>query len=156
MYVNLEADSYSAATTDVNGSAHVELPEAPASISGRLAPWQVRGVIDFIDNNLSIAIRITELANIARLSPSYFASVFKSAFGATPHQYIIDRRIEKATAHLLHSDLSISDIAIECGFADQPHMCRLFRRKLGTTPRTLRKRKRQDCAPGQTNVTTSS
>jgi AraC-like DNA-binding protein len=143
LHVNLEADSHNAAATNVNGSPFVELPKPPDVSLGRLAPWQVRGVIDFIDDNLSATIRIDELARIARLSPSYFASVFKAAFGATPHQYIIDRRIEKATHLLLHTNLSICDIAIECGFTDQSHLCTLFRKKLGTTPRTLRKRAMQ-------------
>lgn len=114
-------------------------PALPARNRGTLAPWQIRRVVDFIDDNLSNTIRIDDLAGLVRLSTSYFATAFKAMFGQAPHQYIIARRVDHARHLLLNTSLPLCEIAIDCGLVDQAHLCTLFRKKLGTTPSSLRK-----------------
>ena len=111
----------------------------PTRNRGTLAPWQIRRVIDFIDDNLSTTIRIDDLAGLVRLSSSYFATAFKAVFGQAPHQYIIARRVDHARHLLLNTSIPLCEIAIDCGLVDQAHLCTLFRKKLGTTPSSLRK-----------------
>lgn len=106
---------------------------------GALSGWQCRRVIEFVESNLASTIRIKDLADIVRLSESYFATAFKATFGQAPHQYVIERRMEQAKRLLLETDLPLSHVAIDCGLADQAHLCTLFRKAFGFTPKIWRK-----------------
>jgi AraC family transcriptional regulator len=104
-----------------------------------LAPWQVRRVLTHIDANLGTQIRNKDLAAIARLSTFHFAVAFRNSLGESPHEHIIRRRIERAQGLMLSTDKSLSDVAAECGLADQPHLTRLFRRIVGESPAAWRR-----------------
>jgi AraC family transcriptional regulator len=104
-----------------------------------LAPWQVRRVIAHIDANLGNPIRNNELAALARLSTFHFAVAFRKSVGEAPHEHIIRRRVERAQGLMLSTDKSLSDIAAECGMADQSHLTRLFRRLVGESPAAWRR-----------------
>lgn len=106
---------------------------------GGLARWQVDRVRDFIDAHLAECIRVSDLSCLARSSPSYFSSAFKRTFGISPHAYLMTRRISRAVELMLGSDAPLSQIAINCGFADQAHFSRQFRRTMGATPSTWRR-----------------
>ncbi len=68
------------------------------------------------------------------MSPYYFLRLFKQSMGITPHQYILQRRIEKAKFLLQHGE-SIAEIAIKVGFCDQSHLTQYFKRIVGVTPK---------------------
>jgi AraC-like DNA-binding protein len=114
---------------------------------GALAPWQVRRVEDHIRTNLAESLRIDELATIAKLSPGYFSRAFKATFGASFSSYIVDRRVDRAMQLLLTTDQSICDVALACGLADQPHLTRLFSKRVGLPPNAWRRRMRDVPAP---------
>ena len=107
-----------------------------------LAPWQVRRVLAHIEANLGSPIRINDLAAIARLSTFHFAVAFRASVGESPHEHIIRRRVERAQGLMLSTDRSLSDIAGECGLADQAHLTRLFRRIVGESPAAWRRARR--------------
>jgi len=94
-------------------------------------------VKDYIDGHLHQDLKLNELAAIAQLSPYHFLRLFKQSMGITPHQYILQCRLNQAKHLLQHSELSLVEIAIRTGFCDQSHLTRYFRRMLGTTPRQL-------------------
>ena len=104
-----------------------------------LAPWQVRRVLAHIDANLSTPIRNKELAALARLSPFHFNVAFRNSVGNSPHEHIMRRRVERAQGLMLSTDKALSEIAAECGLADQPHFTRLFRRFVGESPAAWRR-----------------
>lgn len=106
---------------------------------GGLAPWQIRKVIAHIEANLDVPIRSSELAELARLSPCHFSRVFRSSFGCSPIAYVMRRRMEHAQGLMLSTDAPLSQIALDCGLADQAHFSRLFRRFSGETPRAWRR-----------------
>jgi AraC family transcriptional regulator len=106
---------------------------------GGLAPWQIRKVTLHIETNLGQPIRSQDLAAILSLNPCHFSRAFRNSFGASPLEYIIRRRIERAQGLMLSTDAPLSQIALECGLADQAHFSRLFRRTVGQTPRTWRR-----------------
>jgi AraC family transcriptional regulator len=114
---------------------------APARrpVSGGLAPWQIRKVTNYVEAHLGRTIRNEDLAALVRLNPSHFGRAFRASFGEPPHEYVIRRRVERAQGLMLSSDASLSDIALDCGLADQSHLTRLFRRIVGDSPRAWRR-----------------
>jgi len=104
-----------------------------------LAPWQIRRVADHIRAHLQRPITLGELAGVLRLSKGHFCRSFKGAFGQTPHTYIMSERLELAMDKMSSSQLPLSQIAASCGFADQAHFARRFRRKTDVTPSQWRR-----------------
>lgn len=101
---------------------------------GRLAPWQILKVTSYVDANLNQPMCNRDLATIARLSLSHFCRTFRNSFGEPPHEYVIRRRVERAQGLMLSTIAPLSAIALDCGFADQAHLSRLFRRVVGESP----------------------
>ena len=114
-------------------------PPAPATAPQGLATWQIRRVLTYVDSNLDTPIRNKDLAAVARLSEFHFNVVFRKSVGHSPHEYIIRRRMERAQGLMLSTDKALSEIAAECGLADQPHFTRLFRRFVGESPAAWRR-----------------
>jgi AraC family transcriptional regulator len=106
---------------------------------GGLAAWQILRVRAFIDGNLHRAIHIRDLSAIARRSPAHFSRKFKLAVGASPHAYVVRRRLERACHLMMTSTASLSEIALSVGFSDQAHLCRLFRQAFGQSPANWRR-----------------
>lgn len=106
--------------------------------SGGLAPWQERLAKELIASNLTSDQTLGEVAGECRLSATHFARAFKVSTGATPHAWLQARRVERAR-DLLATDLSLAEIALDCGFADQSHFTRVFSRIAGNTPGSWRR-----------------
>src|SRR5215475_39489 len=102
---------------------------------GGLSHSQVRLVLRLIEERLSEKISVKELAREVGLSESHFSRTFKRITGETPHQFALRLRLERASAALARSSsVGIAGIAAECGFFDQSHFTREFRKKFGITP----------------------
>jgi AraC family transcriptional regulator len=103
-----------------------------------LSPSRLKQVLEYIHDNLGQTLSLADLATLANLSPSRFTRVFRQETGLSPHQYLIQARIEQAT-HLLRSggEISIGAIAHQVGFADQSHFTRHFKRIVGVTPKVV-------------------
>jgi AraC family transcriptional regulator len=110
------------------------MPRCDAQLSRR----RLRRVIDYIQNNLAEDLSLAELAQVIGMSPSHFKIVFKQSVGTPVHQYVIARRVEYAAELIGRSELPLSAIALQAGFANQSHMARCMRRSIGITPRNLR------------------
>lgn len=102
-------------------------------------PWQIRKVTSHVEAHLDRPIRNEDLATIVRLTPSHFGRAFRNSFGEPPHEYVIRRRVEHAQGLMLSTDAPLSEIALDCGLADQSHLTRLFRRMVGESPRAWRR-----------------
>jgi AraC family transcriptional regulator len=109
-----------------------------------LAPWQLQRATDFMRAHLSGALSLEELASICNLSVSYFARGFKNGTGVPPHRWLIEMRIEKAKDLLLNTNMPLAEVAAACGFADQCHLTRKFRRATGDTPGAWRRQRTID------------
>jgi AraC family transcriptional regulator len=81
----------------------------------------------------------TLLAKECRLSVSHFSRAFHRTMGAAPHNWLLTHRIEVAKEKLRDGRLSLSDIALACGFADQSHLTRVFTRIVGASPGAWRR-----------------
>jgi AraC family transcriptional regulator len=106
---------------------------------GGLAPWQVRRVTDHIEEHLAGTIRLEDLARLARLSHSHFCRAFKESLGHPAHAYVMRRRVQRSQRLMLTTSESLSQIAAQCGMADQAHFCKLFRRLVGESPNAWRR-----------------
>lgn len=102
-----------------------------------LSQAQLIRVTDYIKAYLHQDLKLDQIAAIAQLSPYHFLRLFKQSLGITPHQYILQQRLDKAKYLLQHSELSIAEIAVRTGFCDQSHLTRHFKRILGITPKQL-------------------
>jgi transcriptional regulator GlxA family with amidase domain len=85
---------------------------------------------------------VPRLAEVSGVSKAHFARSFKEAFGVPPHRYLLTRRIERATALLRETDLSITDIAFQTGWQSLGTFGRTFREVTGLSPREHRDRER--------------
>ena len=85
---------------------------------------------------------IERLAKVSHVSQAHFARSFKQAFGVPPHRYLLTRRIERAKTLLRDTELSITEIAFQTGWASLGTFGRIFRDITGESPGTLRKRSR--------------
>ncbi|MCK8787725.1 AraC family transcriptional regulator [Roseomonas sp. NAR14] len=104
-----------------------------------LAPWQQRRVQDFVEAHLHERILVVEMAARVRLSRSFFSRAFGCTFGATPHAYLMLRRLDRAMALMGGTNAPLAEVAASCGLSDQAHLSRLFRRHLAMTPREWRR-----------------
>lgn len=91
-------------------------------------------VIDYINAYLERDLKLNELSDIVQISPYHFLRLFKKSLGTTPHQYILQQRIDRAKYLLKSSNLDIAEIAFRVGFCDSSHLTRCFKRILGKTP----------------------
>lgn len=106
----------------------------PRVYQGGLAPWQTRRVTELLHAHLDGELRLSTLASACGLSVSHFARSFKVSFGAPVHRHLISWRLESAKDLLLHSNKSLSDVALHVGFSDQAAFSRTFSALVGTTP----------------------
>ena len=106
---------------------------------GGLTPTQVRRVTEYVAAHLADNIGLAGLAAVAGLSPHHFGSAFKAATGLSPHQYIIERRVERAQELLRHRELSLAQVAVAVGFSSQSHLTTNFHRGTGITPARFRR-----------------
>jgi AraC-like DNA-binding protein len=101
---------------------------------GGLARWQSRAAIEYINANLASKLTLAGIAKVVCISKSHFSRAFKISHGVRPWAYIIMARVERAKRMIRATREPLSQIASACGFADQAHLCRAFRRWAGVSP----------------------
>jgi AraC family transcriptional regulator len=106
---------------------------------GRLANWQAKRTVAYIEANLASKLEISDLAKAVALSRSHFSRAFKRSLAMSPMAYLVLRRVEHAKTMMASTTDPLSEIALACGFADQPHLNRCFRRVVGVSPGVWRR-----------------
>lgn len=92
---------------------------------------------DVLETRFSRSVRLAELARECGISPFQLVRAFHAAFGAPPHAYLMQVRVRRARTMLSRGE-SISSVAFACGFVDQSHLTRVFKRHFGLTPGAYR------------------
>ncbi len=113
-------------------------PSARSSSAQGLSNPQLQEILDYIHEHLTNDLSLAELATIVGTGSHHFGNLFKRSTGLSPYQYIIQQRLDKAKELLKDWDLSIVDIAIQSGFANQSHLTTAFRKYLAITPKKYR------------------
>ncbi len=101
-------------------------------------------VRDLIDRAYAEPLDVAALARSAAVSEAYFSRSFKSAFGETPHQYLMSRRMERAMAMLRAGDRSVTDVCFAVGFSSLGSFSTQFRRFVGDSPSAYKQRDGHD------------
>jgi AraC family transcriptional regulator len=84
-------------------------------------------------------VALKEVARECRLSVSHFSRAFRRTTGEAPYRWLMTRRVEAAKEKLRDDRLSLLDIALACGFADQSHLTRVFTGMVGLSPGAWRR-----------------
>lgn len=91
-------------------------------------------VCEYIEANLTQDLSLHELAAVAEFSVPHFKVLFRQSTGIPAHRYVVERRVERARQLILGGAHSMTDIALDAGFAHQSHMTRCVQRVLGLGP----------------------
>jgi len=113
------------------------------TVRGGLAPWQTRRAREILAANLDGATPLAEVARQCGLSVGHFSRSFRQSFGATPHQWLVQQRLEAAKDLIRSCRMPLSSVALSCGFADQSHLTRVFTRAVGASPAAWRREVQQ-------------
>lgn len=114
-------------------------PPKKLVVPGRaLDAVKLKQIQDYIEVHLSEDIAIEDMAALVPMSQFHFARAFKAATGETPHQYLIQRRLERAKVLLTVTQLASAEVAYRVGFSNQSHFTAHFRKATGVTPKEYR------------------
>ena len=102
--------------------------------------YRLQPTLDYIQNHLDQGITVEFLAGAMGMSTAYFCRFFQKEMGCSPYQFIIQQRVERAKAILLERELSISEVALRCGFSSHSQLNHHFRNLFGITPKEYRSR----------------
>lgn len=106
---------------------------------GGLAPWQERRAKELMRATLNEEVPLSRLAAECGLSVRHFARAFRRSTGVPPHRWLLNHRAERARELLSNRALSLAEVAMACGFADQSHFTRVFRGIMGISPGAWRR-----------------
>jgi AraC family transcriptional regulator len=104
-----------------------------------LTPQQCVRAIEHIEECLGDSLTFEGIAKAAGVSTGRLNSEFKRSMKVAPYQYVLNARVRRASALLMSTDLSLAQIAHQCGFSNQQHMTRMVRRVMGRTPGAIRR-----------------
>ncbi|RUU06540.1 AraC family transcriptional regulator [Mesorhizobium sp. USDA-HM6] len=107
---------------------------------GGLSPYDLRRAIGMIDALPHKWPSLADLAKEVGVSPFHFSRAFKQSTGMTPHAFMAKRRLERSADMLRSTNLSATEIALECGFAGSSHFSTAFKRGFGANPMEFRRR----------------
>lgn len=102
---------------------------------------RIKKILTFLEENYHHPFSLSDWAENISLSKEQFCRIFKKHFNTTPIEYLINYRVSKAVDLLIHSNLSITDIAFETGFESSNYFTIVFKNKMNSTPREYRNNK---------------
>lgn len=115
--------------------AEAAAPKIPRS----LARWRLVRALEWFETNFDRPIRLDDVADAVRMSTSHFSRAFRNSVGESPARYLRRYRVRRAHEMMLSTRKSLSEIALNCGFADQSHFTRTFSRIVGVSPAAWRR-----------------
>src|SRR5438128_2120447 len=105
---------------------------------GGLSQGKLRSVVQYIHQHLDADLALDGLAEVVRMNVHYFVRSFRQSTGLPPHQYVLRQRIERAKGLLEDPRLSLAEVALRSGFANQSNFTTAFRRLTSLTPGVYR------------------
>lgn len=115
-----------------------EARETASAAGSGFTAEHFRRIVDHLSAHFAEDVAVEDLARLASLSPDHFSRLFRESIGETPHQFVLSFRVERAKEYLRDADRTLAQVAVLCGFSDQSHLTRVFKKKTGTTPSAFR------------------
>jgi AraC family transcriptional regulator len=109
------------------------------ALRGGLAPRLIKRAEEKLAANLEGNVSLADLAAHCGVSVGHFARAFRRSTGLSPHQWLLRRRVDEAKGLMRNRTLSLSEVALACGFVDQSHLTRVFARQTGMSPGAWRR-----------------
>ncbi len=109
--------------------------EARAS---RLQDFYIQEAVIFMEHNYQRELTVEEVADACKLNRSYFSKLFKESMGCPPQEFLIRLRLSKAAEQMKRTKASIGEISVSCGYPNQLHFSRAFKKRYGVSPREWR------------------
>ena len=119
-------------------STHSSMAQRAIAKNGGLGGRRLKQALAYIEDHLSDDLSLSRIASATGVSASHFKTLFRESSGVPIHQYVIQRRIERAKDLLMQGKLSIAEIALATGFSHQSHLARHMRRSVGLSPRAMK------------------
>ena len=104
----------------------------------KLREFYIHEALNYIEHNFQNEITIEDIAGVCGLNRTYFGKIFKEALGKTPQEFLLNYRMLKAAELLKLTSLSIGDVGLAVGYANQMHFSRAFKNNYGISPREWR------------------
>ncbi|MBQ4086218.1 MAG: helix-turn-helix domain-containing protein [Clostridia bacterium] len=127
-----------------DAAVHCALTELTAAFFRTPAPTETSADLDritaYLTENISRSVSNADLAQLVHVSESQLIRLFQQRMGTTPHQYLLRLRLNAAQYYLASTDLTLSQIAQQCGFTDASALTNRFRKAFGYTPREYARR----------------
>lgn len=108
----------------------------------QLRDFYIQEAVTYMEQNYQRDLTVEEIADVCRLNRSYFSKLFRENMGCPPQEFLIRLRLSKAADLMKNSRSSIGDIAAMCGYANQLHFSRAFKKRYGLSPREWRSQNR--------------
>lgn len=99
----------------------------------------MKNILNYVEQHYADSISLLDMAEHAHISKEYLCRIFNAMSDTTPVEYLNRYRIRQSTTLLVHTDRSISDIALSCGFSNSSYFNKLFLRYMSCTPSEYRK-----------------
>ena len=120
-------------------SAFIGASYVPRGHAFGIPPRRLARVIEHIRNNLDTPLAVGVLCRIAEMSQSHFSKLFKLSTGLTPHQFVLQERINRSKELLRQGSARLVDVALGVGFENQAHFTTVFGNLVGMTPRQFQR-----------------
>jgi AraC-like DNA-binding protein len=123
----------------VRCASNLTMPQRIRYRKGGLPSWRLKQALELIEGNLCQAPSLTEIARHLRLHPTSLCRAFKQSTGLSPHQYLLSHRINCAKEMMRDPFLTLTEVALDCGFGNSSQFSVTFKRIVGITPREYRR-----------------
>jgi AraC-like DNA-binding protein len=111
----------------------------PGKESSETGYLRLRPVLDFMDRHITETITVESLSDIIKVSPAHLCRLFQQQLGKSPLAYLIELRLKRARNLLLtQPGLRVNEVALMVGYEDENYFSRLFRSRVGMSPRAFR------------------
>ena len=105
---------------------------------GQLKDFYIQEAVTYMEHNYHRELTVEDLADVCKLNRSYFSKLFKDNMGCPPQEFLIRLRLAKAAELMKTTGDSIGDISVMCGYPNQLHFSRAFKKRYGVSPREWR------------------
>lgn len=106
--------------------------------SSRIQDFYIQEAVTFMERNYQRELTVEEIADVCKLNRSYFSKLFRDVMGCPPQEFLIRLRLSRAVELMRTTKSSIGDISAACGYPNQLHFSRAFKKRYGVSPREWR------------------